>query len=81
MHILFYRSCDEIVLEYLNEQDIAVKHLIHNLQTLSYIFKIVDIRKSNSVIKYHELTKMVNDDGKIFKVKQMDKIIIDTERN
>lgn len=77
----FTKVAMRLYLEYLNEQDIAVKHLTHNLQTLSHISKIIDIRQSNSVIKYHELTEMVNDDGKIFKVKQMDKSIIDTESN
>lgn len=77
----FTKVAMRLYLEYLNEQDIAVKHLIQNLQTLSHISKIIDIRQSNSVIKYHELTEMVNDEGKIFKVKQMDKSIIDTESN
>ncbi|MEB5575347.1 MAE_28990/MAE_18760 family HEPN-like nuclease [Staphylococcus hominis] len=77
----FTKVAMRLYLEYINEQDIAVKHLIHNLQTLSHVSKIIDIRQSNSVRKYHELTEIVNDNDKIFKVKQKDKSIIDTESN
>ncbi len=77
----FTKVAMRLYLEYINEKSIEVKHLNTNLQTLSHVSKIIDVRQSNSVRKYHELTEVINKDNKVFRVKQMDKSIIDTESN
>lgn len=77
----FTKKAMRLYLEYINKQSIEVKQLNPHLQTLSHVSKIVDIKQSNSVRKYHELLEVINTDDRIFKVKQKDRSIIDTESN
>lgn len=69
-------------LKYINSLNILVSHMKDNFKTLSIKAIIRDCSQSNKTEKYNEVTnELLNNTNKIFRVKEKEKLIINTESN
>ena len=69
-------------LRYLNGMNLSVSIMKANFKTLSMKSVIKDCSQSNKTEKYNEITKeLLENNNKIFKVNEKDKLIINTESN
>lgn len=69
-------------LKYLNDKDLEVSTMKDNFRTLSIKSIIKDCSQSYKTEKFHDITKeFLNENNRIFRVDERDKLIINTESN
>lgn len=69
-------------IKFLNDQKISCSDMTDNFVTLSVKSIICDAGKSNKSSKHFEVVnKLLNNSDRIFKVKEKEKLIVDTESN